>query len=98
MPTASRRFGASLTTWGGWPARLIGAGAGAVFGASWPVRDVASNKFATSFYDSLLGGNSLSAAATTARQAAAAVGDATWLAFKVFGDPHAQRSPLRAGG
>ena len=85
------RLGGSLTTWGGWPTRLINAGAGAVVGASWPVRDVASNKFATAFYDSLLGGRSLSTAATDARQAAAAVGDATWLAFKVFGDPHAQR-------
>jgi hypothetical protein len=83
------RLGESLTTWGGWPSRLINAGAGAVVGASWPVRDVASNAFAMTFYDALLDGRSLSTAASAARTAAAAVGDATWLSFKVFGDPHA---------
>jgi CHAT domain-containing protein len=84
------RLGESLTAWGGWPSRLINAGAGAVVGASWPVRDVASNAFATTFYDSLLDGKSLSAAASRARTSAAAIGDATWLSFKVFGDPHAR--------
>lgn len=84
------RLGESLTAWGGWPSRLIGAGAGAFIGASWPVRDVASNAFATAFYESLLDGKSLSEAASGARTAAAAIGDATWLSFKVFGDPHAR--------
>ena len=84
------RLGESLTAWGGWPSRLITAGAGAVVGASWPVRDVASNAFATTFYDALLDGKSLSAAASGARATAAGIGDATWLSFKVFGDPHAR--------
>lgn len=84
------RLGESLTAWGGWPSRMIGAGAGAFVGASWPVRDVASNAFATAFYESLLDGRSLSEAASGARTAAAAIGDATWLSFKVFGDPHAR--------
>jgi hypothetical protein len=75
------RLGASLTAWGGWPSRLINAGAGAVVGASWPIRDVASNKFATAFYDALIGGKSLAEASTDARHAAA-TGDATWMAFK----------------
>ena len=87
------RLGASLTTWGGWPQRLITAGAGAVVAASWPVRDVASNWFATGFYDALIAGKPLSSAATDARKASA-TGDATWMAFKVFGDP--QRAPVRA--
>ena len=86
------RLGESLTTWGGWPSRLINAGAGAVVGASWPVHDVPSNIFATSFYDALLDGKSLSGAASVAREAAATVGDATWLSFKIFGDPHASRA------
>ncbi len=85
------RLGESLTAWGGWPKRLIDAGAGAVVGASWPVRDVASNTFATAFYDALIGGRTLAEAASAARGAASGVGDATWLAFKVFGDPHAGR-------
>jgi hypothetical protein len=79
------RLGESLSTWGGWPSRLIRAGAGAVVGASWPVRDVASSKFATAFYDALLAGKTLSLAASEARGAAAAIGDATWLAFTVRG-------------
>jgi hypothetical protein len=86
------RLGESLTAWGGWPSRIISAGAGAFIGASWPVRDVASNVFATAFYESLLDGKSLSEAASGARTAAAAIGDATWLSFKVFGDPHARGS------
>ena len=65
------------------------SGAGAVVGASWPVRDVASNKFAQAFYDALLAGQPLAAAATQARNAASTSGDATWVSFKVFGDPHA---------
>ena len=86
------RLGESLTAWGGWPSRIISAGAGAFIGASWPVRDVASNAFATAFYESLLDGKSLSEAASGARTAAAVIGDATWLSFKVFGDPHARGS------
>ncbi|HEX8028552.1 MAG TPA: CHAT domain-containing protein, partial [Vicinamibacterales bacterium] len=84
------RLGESLTAWGGWPQKLIASGAGVVVGASWPVRDVASNKFAEAFYDALLAGEPLSAAAAAARTAAATSGDATWVSFKVFGDPHAR--------
>jgi hypothetical protein len=83
------RLGESLTAWGGWPKKLIASGAGAVVGASWPVRDVASSKFAQAFYDALLAGETLAAAATQARIAASTSGDATWVSFKVFGDPHA---------
>ena len=83
------RLGESLTAWGGWPKKLIASGAGVVVGASWPVRDVASSKFAEAFYDALLAGESLAVAATQARIAASTSGDATWVSFKVFGDPHA---------
>jgi hypothetical protein len=88
------RTGLSLTAWGGWPKRLIDRGAGAVVGASWPVRDRASNAFATAFYDALLAGDTLATASSAARQASMASGDATWLAFKVFGDPQARRMPV----
>jgi CHAT domain-containing protein len=87
---AAGRLGESLTTWGGWPSRLIAAGAGSVVGASWPVRDLAANRFATAFYEALLDTKPLATAASEARSAAAGTGDATWLAFKVFGDPHAR--------
>ena len=87
------RLGESLTAWGGWPQKLIASGAGVVVGASWPVRDVASNKFAEAFYEALLAGQTLAMAASQARTAAAASGDATWISFKVFGDPHATLEP-----
>jgi CHAT domain-containing protein len=89
------RLGESLTAWGGWPKKLIGAGAGAVVGASWPVRDIASTKFSTAFYEALLAGDSLADAASAARTAASSSGDATWAAFRVFGDPHATQSKRR---
>ena len=54
------------------------------------MRDVASSKFAQAFYDALLAGQPLAAAATQARIAASTSGDATWVSFKVFGDPHAK--------
>jgi hypothetical protein len=85
------QLGESLTAWGGWPKKLIAAGAGAVVGASWPVRDVASSKFAQAFYDALLAGRPLASAASEARQVASTSGDATWVSFKVFGDPHARQ-------
>jgi hypothetical protein len=81
----------SLTAWGGWPKKLIDQGAGAVVGASWPVRDKVSNTFATAFYEALLDGQPLAQASTAARSAATTSGDATCLAFKVFGDPNARR-------
>ena len=87
------RLGMSISAWGGWPRRLIDRGAGAVVGASWPVLDKRSNAFATVFYDTLLDGGTLAAAARAARKSSVSSGDATWLAFKIFGDPAARREP-----
>ena len=89
------RAGATLTAWGGWPNVFLRCGAGAFVGSAWAVRDGPAARFATAFYEALLDGSTLAAAATAARQAArkSASGtelDASWLAFKVYGHPRAQ--------
>jgi hypothetical protein len=85
------RVGAVLTEWGGWPSVFLRAGAGAFVGATWSVHDMPAAAFATSFYNALLDGRTLAEAAGTARAAAKKLGDASWLAFKVYGHPHARR-------
>lgn len=85
----SGREGSSLTRLGGWPAAFWAAGAGAFVGASWSVHEKPATAFARAFYDALLAGATLGAATTTARAAAKTLGDATWLAFLVYGDPGA---------
>ncbi len=85
------RAGAVLTSWGGWPKVFMERGAGAFVGASWPVRDKPATAFSTTFYHSLLSGHTLAEAAQEARLAAKASGDASWLAYKVYGDPLARK-------
>ena len=80
-----------LTAHGGWPNVFLRAGAGAFVGTSWAVRDKPAAAFAAAFYETLLGGRTLAAAATVARAAAKQLGDASWLAFKVYGHPNARR-------
>jgi len=87
----SARFGRSLTAWGGWPRTFWDAGAGAFIGTSWPVRDVPARAFCESFYGSLIDGQTLANAATAGREAAKAKGDATWLAYKVYGRPSSRK-------
>lgn len=86
------REGAVLTSWGGWPGVFMEQGAGAFVGASWPVRDKPATAFATAFYRSLLSDLTLAQSAQAARLAAKALGDASWLAYKVYGDPLARRA------
>jgi hypothetical protein len=86
------RVGAVLTAWGGWPNVFLRKGAGAFVGSSWAVRDKPAAAFSTAFYNALLGGKTLAEAASAARAAAKKLGDASWLAFKVYGHPRAQRA------
>jgi hypothetical protein len=88
----SGRLGPSLTTWGGWPAAFLNAGAGAFVGTSWPVRDVPAAAFTEAFYEALLEGQTLSDAAKAARSASRGMGDASWLAYKVYGHPFARKT------
>jgi len=87
----SGRLGRSLTAWSGWPRTFWDAGAGAFIGTSWPVRDVPARAFCDAFYGSLLNGDTLASAAGAGRAAAKAKGDATWLAYKVYGRPAARK-------
>ncbi|RYH09192.1 CHAT domain-containing protein [Tropicimonas sp. IMCC6043] len=83
------REGVVLTSWGGWPKVFMERGAGAFVGSSWPVYDRPAAAFARQFYRVLLNGESLARAAREARNAAKGFGDASWLAFKIYGDPAA---------
>jgi hypothetical protein len=86
----SGRHGASLTAWGGWPNAFLKAGAGVFVGTSWPVREKPASRFAHAFYDALLAKKTLAEAATAARTAIKNAGDASWLAYKVYGNPRAR--------
>jgi hypothetical protein len=86
------RVGAVLTAWGGWPNVFLRKGAGAFIGASWAVRDKPAAAFSTTFYNELLDGKTLAEAASAARAVAKKLGDASWLAFKVYGHPRARRA------
>ncbi len=86
------RIGAVLTAWGGWPNVFLRKGAGAFVGAAWAVRDKPAAAFSTAFYNALLGGANLADAASAGRAAAKKLGDASWLAFKVYGHPRARRA------
>ena len=85
------RVGAVMTDWGGWPYVFLRKGAGAFVGTSWSVRDKPAAVFSTTFYNALLNNKTLVEAASAAREAAKKEGDASWLAFKVYGHPRAQR-------
>jgi hypothetical protein len=85
------RIGAVLTAWGGWPNVFLRAGAGAFVGSAWAVRDKPAATFSTTFYNALLDGRTLAEAAAAARVDAKKLGDASWLAFKVYGHPRARR-------
>ncbi|MDM0022161.1 CHAT domain-containing protein [Variovorax saccharolyticus] len=89
----SGRLAPDLTAWGGWPEVFLKAGAGAFVGTSWAVRDKPATVFARTFYEALLAGKRLHQAADDARAAARALGDSSWLAFKVYGHPFATRAP-----
>lgn len=88
------RMGPVLTQLGGWPIVFLRAGAGAFVGTTWAVRDKPAAAFARAFYEALLDGKSLAEAASAARTSAKVLGDASWLAFKVYGHPRAHRATV----
>jgi hypothetical protein len=85
------RLAPNLTAWGGWPEVFLRAGAGAFVGTSWAVQAGPAASFAKAFYGALLADKTLHEAADAARKAAQEAGDASWLAFKVYGHPRARR-------
>jgi hypothetical protein len=54
------------------------------------VREKPAAAFARAFYDQLLDGGTLAEAAREGRAAAKALGDGSWLAFVVYGEPSAR--------
>lgn len=82
------REGYTLTSIGGFAQSFLKGGAGAFVGPLWSVGDTPARIFTESFYDALLDSENLSAATIKARTAAQQSGDATWLAYAVYGHPH----------
>ena len=84
------RGGTLLTSLGGFAQAFLRAGAGAFVAALWSVGDAEASTFIRSFYDALAAGEPLGEATRKARAEAQAFGDATWLAYVVYGHPDAR--------
>jgi hypothetical protein len=77
----------------GFAQQFMAAGAGAFVGTLWPVRSDSATVFAQAFYTLLHNGEPLGRAAMLARRTAIRdEPDPTWLAYTVYGDPHARAS------
>jgi hypothetical protein len=87
------RPGMGLVDVGGWAKRFVDAGAGMFIGAYWSIYDEPASIFSGAFYDRLLAGESVGAAARAARRTIRASGDPTWLAYTVYADPRATLVP-----
>jgi len=89
----SARAGYGLKGIGGFAEAFVAGGAGVFIGSSWSVGDVPARAFIEEFYAQFLSGKSngasLSEAVAKARAKARADGDATWLAYVVYGHPRA---------
>jgi hypothetical protein len=82
------REGYSLTGIGGFAEAFLKGGAGAFVGPLWSVGDRPARVFTETLYLKLLQGKPLSEASTEARKQAKKAGDATWLAYAVYGHPN----------
>ena len=79
-----------LTDTGGFARAFLKGGASAFVGTLWSVGDQPARSFTEEFYRQFKGGARLADAASSARAKAQADGDATWLAYVVYGHPHAR--------
>ncbi|HMN95735.1 MAG TPA: CHAT domain-containing protein [Phycisphaerales bacterium] len=84
------RSGWRLTSVGGFAEAFLGGNAGAFVGALWEVGDAPALGFGRHLYERLLAGDSLADAAIAARERSRGAGDATWLAYVVYGNPFAR--------
>jgi hypothetical protein len=85
----SGRLGKTLTSYGGFANAFLNAGAGAFVGTLWSIEDASAVTFISTLYDELRKGNTLSQATVLARKEAAKKGDATWIAYVIYGSPFA---------
>lgn len=81
------RAGWQLTSIGGFAEAFLRAGAGAFVGTLWSVGDEPAKTFTNVLYTKLLAGQSLAEAASAGREQARSAGEATWLAYVVYGHP-----------
>jgi CHAT domain len=84
------RLGQQLSSLGGFAQAFLERGAGAFISSMWSTGDEPASIFVTTFYQELLRGQPISAAASKARQEARQAGDGTWLAYAVYAHPQAQ--------
>jgi hypothetical protein len=84
------RAGYKLSGMGGFARAFLTGKAGVFVGALWSVGDQPARTFTEQFYERLLAGDQLAAGAISAREKARAAGEATWLAYVVYGHPHAR--------
>ncbi len=78
-----------MTTTGGFAKSFIEARAGAFVSSLWSILDEPASEFTEAFYNALLAGKTLAEAAIAGRDRARSAGDATWLAYVVYGNPAA---------
>lgn len=84
------RAGYALTRIGGFASAFLARGAGIFVSSLWSVGDQPACQFVLKLYDQLLAGNTLADSVASAREAARIDGDATWLAYTVYGNPEAR--------
>ncbi len=84
------RTGYQLTGVGGFAQSFLQAGAGLFVGALWSVLDDPASTFTNTFYEALYSGQTVTEAAIAARRQAQKEGEATWLAYAVYGHPNAK--------
>jgi formylglycine-generating enzyme required for sulfatase activity/uncharacterized caspase-like protein len=82
------RTGYALTGISGFAQAFLKGGAGAFIGSLWTVGDRPARVFSETLYSALLEGSDLAEASRKAREEAKAAGDATWLAYVVYGHPY----------
>jgi len=82
------RKGYTLTGVGGFAQAFLKGGAGVFVGTLWSVGDRPARVFTETFYKGLMAGLPLAEATVRARETSRQSGDATWLAYVVYGHPH----------
>lgn len=82
------KAGFKLTGLGGFAQAFHRNSGGAFVGALWSVGDYPARTFIEAMYTELLNGKNFAQATNTARAVAQQAGDATWLAYAVYGHPH----------
>jgi hypothetical protein len=80
-----------LTTFGGFAKAFLARQAGVFVAPLWSVGDKEATLFSRQLYDSIQNGDTISEATIAARETTRQLGeDATWLAYAVYGHPHAR--------